>query len=92
MTFSQNFEKFEKQVQTLESVHPLISKYRQAVKKTRLYLEVRERTLTRVWTHRHFSVHEKKYCTDLHELHQYNPSSDTNVVSCVGRVEIQIEI
>ena len=28
--FSQNMDEFEKQVQTLESVHPLISKYRQA--------------------------------------------------------------
>ena len=28
--FSQNMYVFEKQVQTLESVHPLISKYRQA--------------------------------------------------------------
>ena len=28
--FSQNIDEFEKQVQTLESVHPLISKYRQA--------------------------------------------------------------
>ena len=27
--FSQNMDEFEKQVQTLESVHPLISKYRQ---------------------------------------------------------------
>ena len=28
--FSQNIDDFEKQVQTLESVHPLISKNRQA--------------------------------------------------------------
>ena len=28
--FSQNIDDFEKQVQTLESGHPLISKYRQA--------------------------------------------------------------
>ena len=28
--FPQNMDEFEKQVQTLESVHPLISKYRQA--------------------------------------------------------------
>ena len=27
--FAQNMDEFEKQVQTLESVHPLISKYRQ---------------------------------------------------------------
>ena len=48
LDFLSKFKKFEKQVQALESVHPLISKYRQAVKKTRLYLEVRGRTLTRV--------------------------------------------
>ena len=51
---------FEKQVQTLESVHPLISKYRQAGEKKLgcasyfqpacLYFEIRGRTLTRVWT------------------------------------------
>ena len=29
-SFSQNMDEFEKQVQTLESVHPLIYKYRQA--------------------------------------------------------------
>ena len=28
--FSQNIDEFEKQVQALEGVHPLISKYRQA--------------------------------------------------------------
>ena len=28
--FTQNMDEFEKQVQTLESVYPLISKYRQA--------------------------------------------------------------
>ena len=46
---------FEKQVQALESVHPLISKYRQAGEKPLsyiqpacLYLEIRGRTLTRV--------------------------------------------
>ena len=36
--FSQNIDDFEKHVQTLESVHPLISKCRQAVEKPRLPL------------------------------------------------------
>ena len=31
--FTQNMDEFEKQVQTLESVYPLISKYRQAGQK-----------------------------------------------------------
>ena len=59
---AQNMDKFEKQVQTVGSVHLLISKYRQTgEKKTRLrlvqyfqhaclYLEIRGRTLIRVWT------------------------------------------
>ena len=58
--FSQNMDEFEKQVQTLETVHPLISKYRQTGRKNSaapsyfqpacLYLEIRGRTLSRVWT------------------------------------------
>ena len=48
---------FENQVQTLENVHPLISKFKKTTKKLGctsyfhhvcLYLEVRGRTLTRV--------------------------------------------
>ena len=54
-----NMDEFEKQVQTLQSVHPPISKYRQAVKKKLgcvsyfqpacLYREIRGRTLKAVF-------------------------------------------
>ena len=38
---SQNTDEFQKQVQTLESFHPLISRYRQELQPACLYLEFR---------------------------------------------------
>ena len=54
--FSLNsMNEFEKQVQTLESVHPLISKYRQPKLTSTSVIEIRGRTLTCVWTIYYFS-------------------------------------
>ena len=71
--FSQNIDEFEKQVETLESVHPLISKCRQAGKKKLgfalcfqpacLYLEIRGRTLSRVWTITSYPASVSNHCS-----------------------------
>ena len=53
LTFSQNMDEFEKQVQTLENVHHLMSKYRQGCasyfQPACLYLEIRGWTLGFTW-------------------------------------------